>query len=202
MALEFEGLAGLERQFAETEARKRAALKLKESLPGAIRAQTAEQRGLYTKGAEASSRSVRGQAARALAGALAQSGTIGGAGFAQGRQTAIETGEAIGKIDAGLASDLATLSGSRQEAIEAEIAALEFAAEIQTPEEEARDLIAAYRPEIQRIINRHKGLDDDEAAMATEILDLMQQEPNPIARQWLENEAYGVMDTGPHARDV
>jgi len=195
MAIAHKGLAGLERQFETEEARKAAALELAKGMPGLITEEAAAQRGLFETAATEARQGIRGQAARALAGSLAQAGTIGGAGFAQGRQTAIETGEAIGTVDAQLARDLAGLSGARMQAAQAELEALQFEAEMGTPESEARDLIAMYRPQVQSIINENKGwLDDDEAAMHSAIVNLAAQAANPIAREWLEGEAWRVLE--------
>jgi len=197
--------AELEAEFGKEQARTAAALELAKGMPGLITEEAATKRGLFETAATESRQGIRGQAARALAGSLAQAGTIGGAGFAQGRQTAIETGEAIGTVDAQLARDLAGLSGARMEAATAEIAALQLESEIVTPDEEAQQLIASYQPQIDAIISRYKGAlyeDDDEEAMAAAISELAVNEQNPIARRWLENEAWGVQDIGPHARDV
>ena len=197
--------AELEAEFGTERARTAAALELAKGMPGLITEEAAAQRGLFETAATEARQGIRGQAARALAGSLAQAGTIGGAGFAQGRQTAIETGEAIGTVDAQLARDLAGLSGARMEAATAEMAALQFESEIVTPDEEAQQLIATYQPQIDAIISRYKGSiweDDDEEAMAAAISELAVNEQNPIARRWLENEAWGVQDIGPHARDV
>lgn len=200
-----EDLARLEERYGAEQARKMAALELAKGMPGLITEEAAAQRGLFETAATEARRGIRGQAARALAGSLAQAGTIGGAGFAQGRQTAIETGEAIGTVDAQLARDLAGLSGARMEAAKAELEALQFEAEMLTPEEEAQQLIDSYKPRIDAIISRYKGglfEDDNEAAMAVEIERLAANEPNPQAREWLLLEARGVQDEGPHARDV
>ena len=197
--------AELEAEFGKEQARTAAALELAKGMPGLITEEAATKRGLFETAATESRQGIRGQAARALAGSLAQAGTIGGAGFAQGRQTAIQTGEAIGTVDAQLARDLAGLSGARMEAATAEIAALQLESEIVTPDEEAQQLIASYQPQIDAIISRYKGSiweDDDEEAMAAAISELAVNEQNPIARRWLENEAWGVQDIGPHARDV
>ena len=197
--------AELEAEFGTERARTAAALELAKGMPGLITEEAAAPRGLFATAAPDARQGIRGQAARALAGSLAQAGTIGGAGFAQGRQTAIETGEAIGTVDAQLARDLAGLSGARMEAATAELAALQFESEIVTPDEEAQQLIATYQPQIDAIISRYKGSiweDDDEEAMAAAISELAVNEQNPIARRWLENEAWGVQDIGPHARDV
>ena len=197
--------AELEAEFGTERARTAAALELAKGMPGLITEEAAAQRGLFETAATEARQGIRGQAARALAGSLAQAGTIGGAGFAQGRQTAIETGEAIGTVDAQLARDLAGLSGARMEAATAEMAALQFESEIVTPDEEAQQLIATYQPQIDAIISRYKGSiweDDDEEAMAAAISELAVNEQNPIARRGLENEAWGVQDIGPHARDV
>ena len=200
-----EDLARLEERYGAEQARKMAALELAKGMPGLITEEAAAQRGLFETAATEARRGIRGQAARALAGSLAQAGTIGGAGFAQGRQTAIETGEAIGTVDAQLARDLAGLSGARMEAAKAELEALQFEAEMPTPEEEAQQVIASYKPQIAAIISKYKGAwyeDDDEQAMAREIERLAAQEQNPQAREWLLRESLGVQDKGPHARDV
>ena len=200
-----ERIAELEAEFGTEQARKMAALELAKGMPGLITEEAAAQRGLFETAATEARQGIRGQAARALAGSLAQAGTIGGAGFAQGRQTAIETGEAIGTVDAQLARDLAGLSGARMQAAQAELEALQFEAEMPTAEEEAQQLIASYKPQIDAIISKYKGAfyeDDDEEAMAAEISELAVNEQNPTARRWLENEAWGVQDIGPHARDV
>ena len=200
-----EDLARLEERYGAEQARKMAALELAKGMPGLITEEAAAQRGLFETAATEARRGIRGQAARALAGSLAQAGTIGGAGFAQGRQTAIETGEAIGTVDAQLARDLAGLSGARMEAAKAELEALQFEAEMPTPEEEAQQVIASYKPQIAAIISKYKGAwyeDDDEQAMAREIERLAANEQNPQAREWLLRESLGVQDKGPHARDV
>jgi len=200
-----EDLARLEERYGAEQARKMAALELAKGMPGLITEEAAAQRGLFETAATEARQGIRGQAARALAGSLAQAGTIGGAGFAQGRQTAIETGEAIGTVDAQLARDLAGLSGARMEAAKAELEALQFEAEMPTPEEEAQQVIASYKPQIAAIISKYKGAwyeDDDEQAMAREIERLAAQEQNPQAREWLLRESLGVQDKGPHARDV
>jgi len=200
-----EDLARLEERYGAEQARKMAALELAKGMPGLITEEAATKRGLFETAATESRQGIRGQAARALAGSLAQAGTIGGAGFAQGRQTAIETGEAIGTVDAQLARDLAGLSGARMQAAQAELEALQFEAEMPTAEEEAQQLIASYKPQIAAIISQYKGAfyeDDDEAAMATAIDELAANEPNPQVRAWLALEARGVQDEGPHARDV
>jgi hypothetical protein len=200
-----ERIAELEAEFGTEQARKMAALELAKGMPGLITEEAAAQRGLFETAATEARQGIRGQAARALAGSLAQAGTIGGAGFAQGRQTAIETGEAIGTVDAQLARDLAGLSGARMQAAQAELEALQFEAEMPTPEEEAQQLIDSYKPRIDAIISKYKGAlyeDDDEQAMAREIERLAANEQNPQVREWLLRESLGVQDKGPHARDV